>query len=33
MGIIADATLRPPQPPVDAADAAALTAALKASGL
>ena len=33
MGIIADATIRPPQPPVDAADAAALTAALKASGL
>jgi 4-hydroxy-tetrahydrodipicolinate synthase len=33
MGIIADATVRPPQPPVDAADAAALTAALKASGL
>jgi 4-hydroxy-tetrahydrodipicolinate synthase len=33
MGIIADATVRLPQPPVDAADAAALTAALKASGL
>jgi 4-hydroxy-tetrahydrodipicolinate synthase len=33
MGIITDATVRPPQPPVDAADAAALTAALRASGL
>ena len=33
MGIISDATVRLPQPPVDAADAAALTAALKASGL
>ncbi len=33
MGIIPDATVRPPQPPVDAADAAALRAALKASGL
>jgi 4-hydroxy-tetrahydrodipicolinate synthase len=33
MGIIPDATVRPPQPPVDAADAAALRAALTASGL
>ena len=33
MGIIPDATVRLPQPPVDAADAAALLAALKASGL
>ena len=33
MGIIPDATVRLPQPPVDAADAAALMAALKASGL
>lgn len=33
MGIIPDATVRPPQPPVDEADAAALRAALKASGL
>lgn len=33
MGIIRDATVRLPQPPVDAADAAALMAALKASGL
>jgi len=33
MGIIPDATVRPPQPPVDDADAAALRAALKASGV
>ena len=33
MGIIPDATVRLPQPPVDAADTAALMAALKASGL
>jgi 4-hydroxy-tetrahydrodipicolinate synthase len=33
MGIIPDATVRLPQPPVDTADAAALMAALKASGL
>jgi 4-hydroxy-tetrahydrodipicolinate synthase len=33
LGIIPDATVRPPQPPVDDADAAALRAALKASGL
>ncbi len=33
IGIIPDATVRPPQPPVDAADAVALRAALKASGL
>lgn len=33
MGIIPDATVRPPQPPVDEADAAALRAALRASGL
>jgi 4-hydroxy-tetrahydrodipicolinate synthase len=33
VGIIPDATVRPPQPPVDAADAVALRAALKASGL
>lgn len=33
MGIIPDATVRPPQPPVDEADAKALRAALKASGL
>ena len=33
MGIIPDATVRLPQPPVDAADAAALRAALKASGM
>lgn len=33
MGIIPDATVRLPQPPVDAADAAVLLAALKASGL
>ncbi|MEO3471462.1 dihydrodipicolinate synthase family protein [Roseomonas sp. CAU 1739] len=33
IGIIPDATVRLPQPPVDAADAAALRAALKASGL
>lgn len=33
MGIIPDATVRLPQPPVDATDAVALIAALKASGL
>jgi len=33
MGIIPDATVRLPQPPVDAADAAVLLAALNASGL
>ncbi|WP_198374595.1 dihydrodipicolinate synthase family protein [Neoroseomonas rubea] len=33
MGVIPTATVRPPQPPVDDADAAALRTALKASGL
>lgn len=33
MGVIPDATVRLPQPPVDAADAAALRAAMTASGL
>lgn len=33
MGVIPNATVRLPQPPVDAADAAALMAALKAAGL
>lgn len=33
MGVIPDATVRLPQPPVDAADAALLRAALRASGL
>ncbi|MES2713969.1 MAG: dihydrodipicolinate synthase family protein [Pseudomonadota bacterium] len=33
LGIIPEAHVRPPQPPVDAADAAALRAALTASGL
>jgi 4-hydroxy-tetrahydrodipicolinate synthase len=33
LGVIPEAALRPPQPPVDDAEAAALLAALKASGL